>query len=197
MKASSCNKPTLLIIALLVIATITHAQVKYQSVGGVKLVIAGTSNIHDWDMKSDKGYCSSVFDISQTGTLNGISFINFTVPAESLKSENKSLDKNSYKALKTAKYANISFTAATVTVKPAGSTNYLLTAKGRLTISNVTKDVVLTATGVMNADKSITYSGTYKLKMTDYNVEPPSLMMGAIKTGDLVTVTFNLLLRSI
>jgi polyisoprenoid-binding protein YceI len=81
-------------------------------------------------------------------------------------------------------------------VKPAGP-NYFLTAKGRLTISNVTKDVVLTATGVMNADKSITYSGTYQLKMTDYNVDPPSLMMGAIKTGDLVTVKFNLLLRSI
>lgn len=197
MKTSSGNKRTRLIIALLFIGTITHAQVKYQSVGGVKLVIEGTSNVHDWDMKSDKGYCSSLFDISQTGSLNGVSYINFTVPAESLKSERKGLDKNTYKALNTAKYANISFTAASVTVKNAGSANYFLTAKGRLTISNVTKDVVLTATGVMNADKSITYSGTYKLKMTDFNVEPPTLMMGAIKTGDMVTVKFNLLLKSI
>jgi len=184
-------------VALLAMGTITRAQVKYQSIGGVKLVIAGTSNIHDWDLKSDKGYCSSVFDISQTGALNGVSYINFTVPAESLKSEHKGMDKNTYKALNTGKYSSISFTAASVTVKPAGSTNYFLTARGRLTISNVTRDVVLTAIGVMNADKSITYSGTYQLKMTDYNVEPPSLMMGAIKTGDLVTVKFNLLLKSI
>jgi hypothetical protein len=197
MKASSRNNLPLLIITLLAIGITTHAQVKYQSIGGVKLVIEGTSNIHDWDMKSDKGYCSSIFDISNTGALNGVSYINFTVPAESLKSENKSMDKNTYKALNTSKYTNISFTAASVTVKPAGSTNYFLTAKGRLTISNVTKDVVLTATGVMNADKSITYSGTYQLKMTDYKVDPPSLMMGAIKTGDLVTVKFNLLLKSI
>jgi hypothetical protein len=196
MKTSSRNKLTGLIIALLAIGT-TQAQVKYQSIGGVKLIVEGTSNIHDWDMKSDKGYCSSIFDISNTGTLNGVSYINFTVPAESLKSERKGLDKNTYKALNTAKYANISFTAASVTVKPAGSTNYLLTARGRLTISNVTKDVVLTALGVMNADKSITYSGTYQLKMTDYNVEPPTLMMGAIKTADRVKVTFNLLLKSI
>ena len=183
--------------ALLVMGTMTHAQVKYQSVGGVKLVIEGTSNIHDWDIKSDKGSCSSIFDISKTGSLNGVSYINFTVPAESLKSEHKGMDKNTYKALNTAKYASISFTAASVTVKPAGSTNYFLTARGRLTISNVTKDVVLTATGVMNADKSITYSGAYQLKMTDFNVEPPTAMLGTIKTGNLVTVKFNLLLRSI
>ena len=197
MKISSCNKRSLLIVALLAICTITHAQIKYQSIGGVKLVIEGTSNIHDWDIKSDKGYCSGIFDISTTGILNGVSYINFTVPAESLKSEHKGMDKNTYKALNTAKYASISFTAASVTVKPAGSTNYFLTARGRLTISGVSRDVVLTATGVMNTDKSITYSGTYPLKMTDYNVDPPSLMMGAIKTGDLVTVKFNLLLKSI
>lgn len=195
MKTSSS---TLLIFTLLAFTfSIAHAQTKYQSVGGVKLVIEGTSNIHDWDMKSDKGYCSSLFDITKEGTLNGVSFINFTVPAESLKSEHSGMDKNTYKALNTAKYSNISFTASSVTVKPVGAAGYLLTAKGRLTISGVTKDVVLTANGNMNADKSISYTGAYKIKMTDYNVEPPSLMLGAIKTGEFVNVKFDLLLRSI
>jgi hypothetical protein len=187
----------LLILTFAFISSIAHAQTKYQSVGGVKLVIEGTSNIHDWDMRSDKGYCSILFDITQAGTLNGVSYINFTVPAESLKSEHSGMDKNTYKALHTAQYNNISFTASSVSVKPVGATGYLLTAKGQLSISGVTKDVVLTATGTMNPDKSISYTGTYKLKMTDYNVEPPSLMLGAIKTGETVTVKFDLLLRSI
>jgi polyisoprenoid-binding protein YceI len=184
-------------VALLGVTSITNGQVKYQSVGGVKLVIEGTSNIHDWDIKSDKGYCSSIFDITKAGTLNGVSYINFTVPAESLKSEHKGMDKNTYKALNTEKYASISFTASSVSVKPAGPAGYFLTARGRLTISGVTKDVVLTATGTMNVDKSISYTGVYKLKMTDFNVEPPSIMLGTIKTGDQVTVKFDLLLRSI
>jgi hypothetical protein len=196
MKTSSSG--TLFLLTLFFAFTsISHAQTKYQSVGGVKLVIEGTSNIHDWDMKSDKGYCSSLFDITQAGTLNGVSYINFTVPAESLKSEHSGMDKNTYKALNTAKYSNINFTASSVTVKPNGTVGYILTAKGRLTISGVTKDVVLTANGTMNADRSISYAGSYKIKMTDYNVEPPSIMMGAIKTGEFVTVKFDLLLRSI
>jgi len=195
MKASS---RTLLIFTLIAFTcSLAHGQTKYQSVGGVKLIIEGTSNIHDWDMKSDKGYCSSLFDITKEGALNGVSFINFTVPAESLKSEHSGMDKNTYKALNTAKYSNISFTASSVTVKPVGTVGYILTAKGRLTISGVTKDVVLTANGTMNADKSISYTGAYKIKMTDYNVEPPSLMLGAIKTGEFVNVKFDLLLRSI
>jgi hypothetical protein len=196
MKTSS---RTLLLFTLFLAFTlsIAHAQTKFQSVGGVKLTIEGTSNIHDWDMKSDQGYCSSLFDITKTGTLNGVSYINFTVPAESLKSEHKGMDKNTYKALNTEKYSNISFTASSVTVKPNGTLGYILTARGRLTISGVTKDVVLTANGAMNADKSISYNGAYKIKMTDYNIEPPSIMMGAIKTGEFVTVKFDLLLRSI
>lgn len=197
MKTSSRSTLFLLTLYLAFTSSIAHAQTKFQSVGGVKLIIEGTSNIHDWDMRSDKGYCSSLFDITKTGTLNGVSYINFTVPAESLKSEHKGMDKNTYKALNTEKYSNISFTASSVTVKPNGAAGYLLTAKGRLTISGVTKDVVLTANGTMNADKSISYNGAYKIKMTDYNVEPPSIMMGAIKTGEFVTVKFDLLLRSI
>jgi hypothetical protein len=197
MKTSSRNTLLLLTLSSALTSSIANAQIKYQSVGGVKLVIEGTSNIHDWDMKSDKGYCSSLFDITQTGTLNGVSYINFTVPAESLKSDHKGMDKNTYKALNTEKYSNISFTASSVNIKPVGATGYLLTAKGRLTISGVTKEVVIAATGTMNPDKSISYTGAYKLKMTDYNVEPPSLMLGAIKTGEFITVKFNLLLKSI
>jgi YceI-like domain len=171
-------------------------QTKYQSAGGVKLVIEGTSNLHDWDITSDKGTCSAVFEINNSGIPTGISALNFSVPAESLKSEHKAMDKNTYKALGTDKYNSISFVAASASIRPAGGANYLLVAKGKLTISGVAKDVVLTATGVMNPDKSITYSGTYQLKMTDFKVDPPTAMFGTIKTGNSITVKFNLVLKS-
>ena len=71
MKTSSRSTLFLLTLYLAFTSSIAHAQTKFQSVGGVKLTIEGTSNIHDWDMKSDKGYYSSLFDITKTGTLNG------------------------------------------------------------------------------------------------------------------------------
>ena len=197
MKTSSRTTFLILFLLLTFTLSITHAQTKYESTGGVRVVIYGTSNVHDWDMKSDQGYCSSLFYVTNTGVLNRVSYINFTVPAESLKSFNTNMDKNAYKALNTDKYNNISFSASSIHIKPNGATGYLLTAKGKLTISSVTKDVVITATGNLKTDKSISYTGAFKLKMTDYNVEPPAIMMGAVKSDDLVTVKFDLLLRFI
>lgn len=175
----------------------SNGQTKYQSAGGVKIIIEGTSNIHDWNMKSDKGTCTGVFNVSNDGMLTGMSVLNFSIPAESLKSEHDGMDKNSYKALNTGKYALISFTAGSATIQPAGPKGYTITAKGKLTISGVTKDVLLTANGVVNADKSVTYSGSYQFKMTDFNVQPPSIMLGAIKTGDKILVKFNLVLKAV
>ena len=197
MKTSSRTKFLFFSFFLIFTLSIVHAQTKYQSAGSVKLVIYGTSNVHDWNMKSDQGHCSSEFGLTKSGKLNRISYINFTVPAESLKSFNTNMDKNAYKALNTEKYNDISFTGSTIIIKHNGANGYLLSAKGKLTISSVTKDVVITATGNMNADKSISYSGAYKIKMTDYNVEPPAIMMGAVKSDEVVTVKFDLLLRSI
>jgi polyisoprenoid-binding protein YceI len=201
MKRLPVNRPAVfaafgILLCGLFVSANSNGQTKYQSAGGVKIILEGTSNIHDWDMKSDKGTCTGVFDLSNTGSLTGMSALNFVVPAESLKSEHSGMDKNTYKALNTKKYASINFAAASASIKPAGNA-FVLTTKGMLTISGITKEVWLTANGVVNTDKSITYSGLYKLKMTDFNVEPPTAMFGTIKTGDNIVVKFNLVLKAI
>jgi polyisoprenoid-binding protein YceI len=187
----------LLLILWLSGLTKTFSQTKYQPAGNVKITIEGTSNIHDWSMVSDKGICTGEIEINDAGALSGISAFSFSVPAESLKSEHKAMDKNTYKALNTNKYSTISFSVEIAGIKPSGTSGYILTTKGKLTISGVTKEIWLIANGVVNADKSISYSGSYKLKMKDFNVEPPSIMFGAIKTGNDVVVKFNLLLKEI
>ncbi|THU39551.1 YceI family protein [Niastella caeni] len=201
MKCLSTTMPSaaaaiLIFISGLLTSVNSIGQIKYHSNGSVKLIVEGTSNIHDWDIKSEKGVCSADFMFTPTGHLGGMTALQFTVPAESLKSNNKSMDKNTYKALNTDKYNTISFVANNAAIKPNGA-GFTLVTRGKLTISGVTRDVELTANGVLNPDKSITYSGTYKLKMTDYKVTPPSIMLGAIKTGDAVTIKFDMVLKAV
>jgi hypothetical protein len=38
---------------------------------------------------------------------------------------------------------------------------------------------------------------TYKFKMTDFNVPPVSIMLGAIKTGDGISVKYDLTLKAL
>lgn len=172
-----------------------HSQTTYQTAGPVKIKVQGTSNIHDWEMNTDKGNSTAVFVTDAKGVINGLNSLTFTMPVESLKSEHSGMDKNAYKAMHSNKYASLTFTVLSATIKPAGN-NYQVFSKGRLTISGVSRDVDVTGVCTVNADKSIAINGSYKLKMTSYNVTPPSIMLGAIKTGDDITVNFNLLFKA-
>jgi hypothetical protein len=194
---TSAATALVILVCGLLISAHSIAQIKYYSNGGVKLVIEGTSNIHDWDMQSSKGVCTAEFLVTPQGYPAGLSALQFTVPAESLKSDHKTMDKNTYKALNADKHNTISFVASNAVIKPNAAKGFTLIARGKLTISGVSRDVELVANGVVNPDRSITYSGTYKLKMTDYKVNPPNIMLGAIKTGDAVTIKFDLVLKAV
>ncbi|MGZ5247328.1 MAG: YceI family protein [Flavitalea sp.] len=162
----------------------------------VKTTLEGTSNIHDWTMISQKGTCAAVVTMGGNN-VTALSGLQFSMPAESLKSEHAQMDKNTYKHLKTSKYPTISFVSNSCTVKSTGGNNFQVVSRGKLTISGTTKDVDLIANGTVNADKSITFNGAYKFKMTDFNVPPVSIMLGAIKTGDGISVKYDLTLKAI
>jgi hypothetical protein len=174
-------------------AVSTLAQTNYSSNGVAKTTIVGTSNIHDWEMVSEKGNCTMTFQQDAAGVLTGMSNLNFSMLVNTLKSSHgNTMDNNAYKAMAAEKYPTIKFTGATGTVKSTGANTYTITAPGKLTISSVTKDVTLTATCKVNADKSLSISGSYKLKTTDYNVKAISIMLGAIKTSPDVTINYNM-----
>jgi polyisoprenoid-binding protein YceI len=59
---------------------------------------------------------------------------------------------------------------------------------GNLTMHGVTLPVKIAAQAKMDGGK-VTFSGQFPLKITDYKMEPPSLM--GLKVGNDVTVTIN------
>jgi hypothetical protein len=158
----------------------------------LSLVVKGTSTMHDWEMKSAGGACQLTLVLGAGDKVTGLSSLNFSAPAESLKSEHSAMDKNAYKALKTDAAKNISFILSSAKVTPVDANTYTLHCIGKLSIAGTTRETDLAATVKYNAaDKSFTCAGTKKLKMTDYKVSPPSFMMGAVKTGDEVAISFS------
>lgn len=181
-------------VILLMSLGVLFAQVKYQTSNPV-LMIEGTSSLHDWNMSSREGVCSAAFDFDGVKLTNMLSLA-FSVRAETLKSSTKGLNKNAYKAMNTAKYPTITFISNHASVRSNGTNSYIINAKGKLTISGVTKEVSIPVTCTVNpADMSIQANGTYKIKMSEYKVTPPSFMFGAMKTGDALTIKFNVALK--
>jgi hypothetical protein len=166
---------------------------QYSAANNAKITVQGTSNIHDWDLVSEQGSCTMVVQMDANGALTGMSNLSFTLPVNSLKSKHGStMDNNAYKAMSASTYPSITFKSSSVAVKPGAANAYTVTAPGKLNISSGSRDVTLTGTCKVNADKSITVSGSYKLNTTDYNVKPISIMLGAIKTSADVTVQYSL-----
>lgn len=184
------RKGIILLLLAQLVAGVSIAQVQYQS-QRLHMVVSGTSTLHDWDMQSSKGTCSATFTFDATGQCSGLTALNFTMPAESLKSEHKSMDKNAYKALKTEQHPSIAYALNTATVAPDGT----IKCSGRLTIAGVTLNEDLLATAKVNADKSITVKGSEQISMKNFNIAPPSFMMGTVKTGNNITVTFDVTLK--
>ncbi len=166
------------------------AQVKYSNKNAANLVVSGTSTLHDWDMKSAQGNCEATITLNAAGALTALNGLSFSTNALELKSGKGAMDKNAYKALKTDKSPNITYTAATSTVSGSG-TDYLVKTNGKLTIAGATLDAEITATCKVHPDKTITVTGSKKISMKDFGMVPPSFMMGTIKTGNDVTLKFD------
>jgi hypothetical protein len=168
------------------------AQVKYTNKNNVALTVSGTSTLHDWDMKSNQGSCDATFSFNTAGSISGLTVLSFVTPATALKSGHDAMDKNAYKALKTDKATSISYTSTTATVTAIDATDYLVKSTGKLTIAGATLDAEVSATCKVNADKSITVMGSKKISMKDFSMSAPSFMMGTIKTGNDITIKFDL-----
>lgn len=185
---------SILILPLLMsFLPLSLADQTYAANNNVKITVNGTSNIHDWDLVSEKGTCTMSVDMDASGAITAFRNLNFTVPVNTLKSKHgDKMDNNAYKAMNASSYPTVTFKSASVSLKNNGTNTYAVSAPGKLTINNVTRDVTLTANCKVNPDKSVNVNGSYKLTTTDYNVKPISIMLGAIKTGAGVTILYNL-----
>lgn len=147
------------------------------------MTISGTSTLHDWE--------SVVEEFTATCKMDGDKMQSAAFRAEvtSIKSGTNAMDQNTYKAMNSEKFPNISFVSKSI--KSDG--NYIIVS-GALTIAGETKSINLKLKREQWTAESLNVSGDYTLKMTDYGIDPPRAMLGTIRTGDEVTITFDITL---
>ncbi len=162
---------------------------------GNYMKLSGTSTLHKWDMTAQAFLSEAQFSMKSGTNSLGIGScgaLSFTLAVKNLKSGEKGLDDNAYKALKADSYKNIYYKLTSAQVVTGSGQKNMIRAMGKLTIAGVTKNVPMDVYYVVNADGTINCKGTVNLKMTDYQVEPPTFMFGAMKTGDDLVLDFSL-----
>ena len=172
----------------------SNAQATYTG-SAVDLVVAGTSTLHDWDMKSVKANCTAVFTLNNAGRITELTALSFSTPANALKSEHSSMDNNAYKALKSDKNPAIVYTMTTASVTPGEGSAVTVKCFGKLSIAGTTRDAEIVASVRANGDNTLTVSGIRAISMKDFNMQPPTFMLGTIKTGNDINLKFTIVLK--
>ena len=117
--------------------------------------------------------------------------IRIKVKVEDLVSEYELMDENAYEALRYEDYPNISFRMRSVKEVKVSPQGYKVYCTGRFSIAGISKFIPLSATCQKDANGNILCKGTLNLKMSDFGIDPPEILLGTVQTHDPITVSFE------
>jgi polyisoprenoid-binding protein YceI len=170
----------------------SEAQTIYSLSAGKDVVvrILGNSNLNSWTMTSVVSKSHGNFEFDQTGQLTNLYALDFSLKVTSLESGDHTMDKRTYKALKADLNPMITFKLSSVTIKSVQGNDHHIKIKGDLCIAGVTREVVMNVDLIVGTNHTVACSGSKKIKLSDYNIDPPGLMFGIFKVDDTVSVAF-------
>ena len=180
-----------LILVLILIAGSVLAQETYiLNKSNSSMKVSGTSNVHDWamDVNNFQGYLF----VNHAEDNYEISRVYFKAKAKSILSDKKLMNKKAHEALKVDEHSSITFRLSEVKNLKTTEDKVSGTIQGDLVIAGKTNQIELTFSGKLK-DNQIHIQDTYTLNMSDYNVEPPTAMLGSVKTDDKVLVNFDMI----
>ncbi|NNF04256.1 MAG: YceI family protein [Rhodothermales bacterium] len=187
--------------ALLLIAPAATAQTQsmaaYESVTAEnsRMWVEGTSTIHDWEcpVNDFTAQIRAAADGEDGEMLASIGRISVTAAVESIECEKGKMNRKLRDALLSDDFPDVTFEAesAEITASEAGPTAY---AVGTLTMAGETRDLSVSATISRTDDGRILLTGRAPIVLTSFGIDPPTALLGTLKTGDEVFVRFEVVL---
>lgn len=195
--AGNPRRATLAILILILTSGLINAEEPAPSkaltaMPGSALFFTGTSTMHDFTVRSSHVRIEAA--ITGSGEKALISALTATITVKDLKSGNEKLDKNMWKSLKEKEFPAITYRMIEFVPRPGEGDTVLASTRGTLQVAGTERPIAMDVRMIPDGSGSFTVSGTSTLLMTDFGIEPPSFMFGTLKTGNAVTISFDLIL---
>lgn len=178
----------ILLAAVITFSLQVNAQKRF-SLAKSNFEVAGTSNIHDWVMKSSEGTGSAFLTITDS-KLTDIKNLSITLPAESIKSSKSSMDDVAYETLDAKTHKNIRYVLKYA--DKVNETTWVLT--GTYTIAGVSKEYKTQVRVTTYDNSTFVLQGSNRMTFSDFEMTPPSAALGVVKAGKELTILFNITL---
>ena len=165
-----------------------------------RLWISGTSTVRSvqcqassFDAKVESAGSDAIASI--LAGEKAVSTVEVTVPAEKLDCRNGTMNEHMRKALKAKENPTIVFRASSYDLAKSDD-GMAVTLNGTLTLGGVQKPIAIKANAKRNAEGALIVSGTREIRMTEFELKPPTLMLGTMKVDEKITVGFDVVLKN-
>lgn len=158
------------------------------------MTVYGSSNVRDWSMDVNTMSGHAVFSTDERGTPS-IHQITVEVPVKALVTDRSSMQEKAHKALQKEDHPTVQFTADSVVVATAEADSFAVIATGDLTIAGETRPATVRAKGAARGDGAYYVRGEHELKLSTFDVDRPSALLGALRVSDGIRLAFEVVLR--
>lgn len=166
--------------------------------GNGSVTVKGSSTLHDWSVDSQTIEGRVVFNGDTPSSLvqnNELAFdlgeAGVEIPVKSLAGEKEGLNQKMYTAMEAETYPSVTYELEEVSLQEQPARNRVrLTSQGTLTVHGTTQTLRMPME-VKRKGTRLIASGQTDLKMTDFDIEPPTAMGGLVTAYDKVTVTWT------
>jgi polyisoprenoid-binding protein YceI len=186
-------------VVALTLGAWTYAAAPLKLTPDSKLWVDGTSTVRSWTCKA--GVVDALVETAVENAVpavlggeNAVKAVTFTVPTDKMDCGNGTMNGHMWKAIKSKDFPTITFQLGTYTIAKATDSSKAM-LNGTLTIGGVTKPITMETKLSSTETGGMRVAGTYELNMKDYDLKPPTLMLGTMKVGEKVKVGFDLVLK--
>lgn len=152
------------------------------------LTVFGSSNLHGWKVDANTQNGLIKFNSLESCQIESLSL---AVLTESLKGAKPGITSTASKALKSDKYKTILYTLIEVqNITDKGNGVFTLETIGDLVIAGTKKTVPLNF-DVTIVNQKVQLKGKVKLKLTEFNITPPTGMLGVVRATDDIFLKFE------
>ncbi|MCO6475993.1 MAG: YceI family protein [Phaeodactylibacter sp.] len=110
---------------------------------------------------------------------------------------NRNMNKDMYETLKANQYPSIAITILEAGLRPGEKLSQTeewshIVARAQISVAGVTRTALLKVRAKQIGTATYRFLSQYTIKMTDFNIDPPTAMLGLVKVNDKIEINFDL-----
>lgn len=161
-----------------------------------ELRIEGTSNVRDWGADASVIKADLVLQEFNAGDLDELrpehfKSLEIRIPVEDLYTDSGRLRRNIHNYLESDSHPVITFALISVNDVSVNGNSAVIDADGLVTAAGESQQINMQV-DAERIENELVFTGEHDMQMTDFDIDPPTAVLGTIRAHDEITIVFNL-----